>query len=73
MVITSYLRSRSISTVQYIDDRLAIANVSGAVDSYVEGCKVAYILVEVLTRLGYTLALGKYSFFQLTCVRFLGF
>uniref|UniRef100_A0A8W8IQ73 Reverse transcriptase domain-containing protein n=1 Tax=Magallana gigas TaxID=29159 RepID=A0A8W8IQ73_MAGGI len=50
MVVTSYIRSRSISTVQYIDDRLAIANVSGAVDPYVEGCKVAYILVEVLTR-----------------------
>lgn len=73
MVVTSYLRSRSISTVQYIDDRLAIANVSGAVDPYVEGCKVAYILVEVLTRLGYTLALGKCSFVPLTCVKFLGF
>lgn len=68
MVVTSYLRSRSISTVQYIDDRLAIA-----VDPYVEGCKVAYILVEVLTRLGYTLALGKCSFVPLTCVKFLGF
>lgn len=73
MVVTSYLRSRSISTVQYIDDRLAIANVSGAVDPYVEGCKVAYILVEVLTRLGYTLALRKCSFVPLTCVKFLGF
>lgn len=73
MVVTSYLRSRSISTVQYIDDRLAIANVSGAVDPYVEGCKVAYILVEVLTRLGYTLAFGNCSFVPLTCVKFLGF
>lgn len=73
MVITSYLRSRLISTVQYIDDMLAIANVSGAVDTYVEGCKVAHILAEVLTRLGYTLALGKCLIVPLTFVKFLGF
>lgn len=42
-------------------------------DPYVEGCKVAYILVELLTSLGYTLALGKCSFVPLTCVKFLGF
>lgn len=31
MDVTSYLRSRSKNTVQYINDRLAITNVSGAV------------------------------------------
>lgn len=73
MVVTSFLLSRFVSTLQHIDDRLAIANISGAVDPYVEGYKFAYILVEVLTRLDYTLALGKCSFVPSTCVKFLDF
>lgn len=73
MPVTSYLRSLSLRTVQYIDDRLALANVLEAVDPLSEGYRVAYILVALLTRLDYTLALGKCSFVPSTCVKFLGF
>lgn len=59
MVVTYYLRSQSINTIHYIYVTLAIANVSNAVHPFVEGYNVAYIFVEVLTRLGYTLALGE--------------
>lgn len=61
MVVTSYLQNQSISMVQYIDDRLAIRNVSGTVDPYVEGFKVTNILVKVRLYM----ALGKCSFVPL--------
>jgi hypothetical protein len=73
MIVTSYLRNLSLVTVQYIDDGLAIANVSEVADPMVEGCRIVYILIQVLTTLGYSLALKKCSFLPSTCVKFLGF
>ena len=69
MVVTSYLRSRSVITVQYIDDRLVVSDRGGIQ----EGRRVAYVLLQVLTRLGYTLSLEKCSLVPSTCVKYLGF
>lgn len=76
MTVTSYLRNRSVVTTQYIDDRLGAANTqlgSSDKDTYEAAQKVAYVLLELLTRLGYTLALGKCSLTPRKCMRFLGF
>ncbi|XP_069129670.1 uncharacterized protein [Argopecten irradians] len=74
MVVTSYLRSISVVTTQYIDDRMAVAGKGvGGLQVLYEAEKVAYVLVEVLTRLGYTLALEKCSLVPSTCIRFLGY
>lgn len=56
----------------YFDVRLAIANDSVAVDTFVEGHTVAYIQVEVLTKLDYILTLGKLLFIPSTGVKFVG-
>lgn len=37
-----------------------------------EDCKVEYIFVQVITRFGYTFALGMCSFVPSTCVIILG-
>ena len=80
MRVTSYLRSFGMRTMQYIDDRMATE--SKSVNEHSDGClsntilsgeAVAYCLVEVLTRLGYTLSLKKCSLKPSTCIRFLGF
>lgn len=80
MRATSYMRSLGMSTLQYIDDRMAAerklgrgicdANQEG---DFLNGETVTYCLVEILTRLGYTLSLRKCSLFPLKCIRFLGF
>lgn len=73
MVVTSYLRSKSILTMQYIDDRLGVASLSDEEDPVMSGMKVAYVLLQVLTRLGYTLSLHKCSLIPKTRVKYLGF
>ncbi|XP_069114859.1 LOW QUALITY PROTEIN: uncharacterized protein [Argopecten irradians] len=76
MAVTSYLRGKSIVTTQYIDDRLGAANAQSGFsdsDTYVAAQKVIYVLLELLTRLGYTLALSKCSLIPRKLVRFLGF
>ena len=67
MQVTTYFRSYGILSVQYIDDRMAATN-----DDHVAGClevsrsnvspsgsQIVYVLLEILTRLEYTLALRK--------------
>ena len=81
MRIISYMRSFRIRTLQYIDDRMAAE--SKFVNEHSDNCLsnvtrlsaeiVAYCLVEVLTRLGYTLSLKKCNLNPSTCIRFLGF
>ncbi|XP_052697482.1 uncharacterized protein LOC128175700 [Crassostrea angulata] len=76
MTITSYLRKLNVITTQYIDDRLMIANPSeGTTDLEAkEHCfKVIYALLQILTRLGYTISLEKSFLEPQQCVRFLGF
>lgn len=73
MVVTSYLRSKSVITTQYIDDRLGVAGGFGSAQSSAVAGKVAFCLLEILTRLGYTLALDKCSLVPSTCIRFLGY
>lgn len=73
MLVTSYPRALSVVTVQYIDDRLGISGVKSDAEAECDGFKVAYVLLQVLTRLGYTLSLENCSLIPSTCVRFLGF
>ena len=75
MTVTSYLRKLSVNTTQYIDDCLVIANSKGKTDSEVrEECsRVAYALIEILTRLGYTISLRKSCLEPSKHVKFLGF
>lgn len=54
MVETSYLRTLPVVTVQHIDDRLGVKSDA---EAECDGFKVAYVLLQVLTRLGYTLSL----------------
>ncbi|MES9881504.1 MAG: reverse transcriptase domain-containing protein [Sedimenticola sp.] len=83
MQVTSYLRSYGMLTTQYIDDRMAV---SSDVNACTTGCnndvrslysfspqKLVYVILEILSRLGYTLALKKCQLQPSTRVRFLGF
>lgn len=74
MVATSYLRSFDIPASQYIDDRFA----AELVDIRDGRClididKVRYSVLELLTRLGYTLALHKSQLGYQTSLKHLGF
>ena len=64
MCVTSYMRNLGIRTLQYIDDRMAAESKSdndpleSSLNGVILPCEaVAYCLVEILTRLGYTLSL----------------
>lgn len=59
MGITSYLRTLDVLDTLYIDDRFAVTKVNTELseENLVEGRKLAYNLLELLTRLGYTLSL----------------
>jgi hypothetical protein len=64
MVVTAYLRNLGISTLQYIDDRLMVipaakSNSSGGQSAHDNGKILVYCLLQILTRLGYTLAINK--------------
>ena len=80
MRVTSYMRNLGIGTMQYIDDRMAAESKSdndpleSSLNGVILPCEaVAYCLVEILTRLGYTLSLKKCNLILSTCIRFLGF
>ena len=76
MTITSYLRKLNVISTQYIDDRLMIANPSEDTTDLEakEHCfRVIYALLQILTRLGYTISLEKSFLEPQQCVRFLGF
>ena len=78
MQVTSYMRSLSIGTLQYIDDRMAAEGTLG--DTHIEWAEnkvsftgnavSSYCLVDILTRLGYTLSLRKCHLQPSTCIRF---
>lgn len=74
--VTSYLRGLGVMNTLYIDDRFAVSKGSselGGGDNVDEGRRLAYIMQELLTRLGYTLSLKKCSLVPSTCKKFLGF
>lgn len=59
--------------VQYIDHLLGVSGVKSDAEAKRYVFKVAYVLLLVLTRLGYTYRWKKCSLIPSTCVRFLGF
>ena len=71
----SYMGSLGIRTLQYIDDRMATeSNIDDPLESCLNdiilpGEAVAYGLLEILTRLGYTLSLKKCNLIPSTCIR----
>ncbi|XP_062591418.1 uncharacterized protein LOC134252891 [Saccostrea cucullata] len=67
MQVTNYLRSKNIYNIQYIDDRLAIESTK------VNITEVAYVLLELLTKLEYTLSWKKSQFVPSQIVRYLGY
>lgn len=67
MQVTNYLRSRSIFNIQYIDDRLVIESAKSRITD------VSYFLLELLTRLGYTLSWKKSQFVPSQVVKYLGY
>ncbi|XP_062568476.1 uncharacterized protein LOC134230659 [Saccostrea cucullata] len=72
MQVTTFLRELGIITLQYIDDRLLVAsNRMGSFESDIS--KVSFEMLELLTRLGYTLSLKKSRLFPSTELKFLGF
>lgn len=76
MCVTSYLRTFSVRNSLYIDDRFVATRGSVSVDDvkvHEEARSLVYGLVELLTRLGYTLALSKCSLNPSSCKRYLGF
>lgn len=70
MSVTSYLRHLGVLNSLYIDDRFAATKLG---DDMIEGIKLSYVLLQMLTRLGYTLSLKKCSLDPSTCKKFLGF
>ena len=74
--VTSYLRKLSVCNLLYIDDRLVITkggNSGNEEDVYLEAKRFVYCLLQLLTRLGYTVNLNKCSLEPSTCKRYLGF
>jgi len=58
MCVTSYLRSLNVMNTLYIDDKFAVTKGGKSQsdhESLAEGMRLSYILLELLTRLGYTL------------------
>ena len=76
MNVTSYLRGLGVLNILYIDDRFVVTEIKRELDedaSLIEGLKLSYVLLELLTRLGYTLSLKKCSLDPSRCKKFLGF
>lgn len=68
MQVTAYIRGLGLSTSQYIDDRILICT------SHEFSCnQIIYCLLQILTRLGYTLSFRKSQLTPSTCVKYLGF
>lgn len=74
MRVTSYLRSLDVLNTLYIDDRFAVTKGCSSLGDREDECKrLAFVLLNLLTRLGYTLSLGKCSLEPSSCKKFLGF
>ena len=74
--VTSYLRSLNVMNSLYIDDRFVVTKEgkSRTVDQVMtEAKKLVYAVLELLTRLGYTLSLKKCSLEPSSCKKYLGF
>ncbi|CAC5395301.1 unnamed protein product [Mytilus coruscus] len=72
--VTSYLRQLDVINALYIDDRFAVTGGSkNSDDAMLEASKITYMILQLLTRLGYTLSLSKCSLIPGTCKKFLGF
>lgn len=67
MQVTHYLRSKSIYNIQCIDDSLVIESAKSRITD------VSYVLLELLTRLGYTLSWKKSQFVPFQVVKYLGY
>ena len=75
MTVASYLCSLGVLNTQYIDDRMAVeaSTLSKPLaPGHVNVCCLSYSMVEILTQLGYTLALYKLVVFSTTSLRHLG-
>lgn len=76
MVVTAFLRQKAINNAQYIDDRIGVSSLAGIPmfgDHVMQGTRIVWVMLQVLTHLGYTLALKKCSLVPSTCKRYLGF
>lgn len=74
MQVTTYLRHLNIENIQYIDHRLLIYRPPKDASNTSRGShEHVYILLQILTRLGYTLALQKCQLIPSTSVKYLGF
>jgi hypothetical protein len=74
MVLTSYLRGKGISSLQYIDDRLFVVPSSPSVSGHIDWARrVVYAVLELMTRLGYTLSLHKCTLVPARQLQYLGF
>ena len=76
MVVTSYLRRRSILNIQYIDDRLIMGFLNSSVESEEKSkgiVEAACIFLNTMSKLGYTLSLKKSSLIPRKCLRYLRF
>ncbi|CAG2201247.1 unnamed protein product [Mytilus edulis] len=72
--VTSYLRQLDVINTLYIDDRFVVTGGSkNSDDAMLEASKITYMVLQLLTRLGYTLSLSKCSLIPGTCKKFLGF
>lgn len=72
--VTSYLRQLDVINTLYIDDRFVVTGGSkNSDDAILEASKITYMVLQLLTRLGYTLSLSKCSLIPGTCKKFLGF
>lgn len=59
--VTSYLRSLNVMKTLYLDDKFAVTKAGKLQvdEGLIEGRTLAYILLELLRRLGYTFSLKK--------------
>ena len=78
LLATNYIRSLNVPVLQYIDDRLIgewLGQLESAVGPFIaDRAHIGlYIACEVLTRLGYFLAVKKSVLYPTQAIRFLGF
>lgn len=76
MFVTVYLRRFALQNTLYIDDRFVVCSGSDSENDelvMMDANRLVYVLVEMLTRVGYTLSLGKCSLVSSTCKKYLGF
>lgn len=74
--VTVYLRRFALQNTLYIDDRFVVCSGSDSEHDelvMMDANRLVYVLVELLTRLGYTLSTGKCSLVLSSCKKYLGF